>query len=327
MRRLGAIAGLTLALVVLEQPAGAQQAHTQRVVYVSDLSAAGDADDWYDAAVLYSLGWEPTFVLDNPGGVQLSGSGAAAIRELNAITGRRGSAHVGLEAPLRTLTDKGLDQDHQAAVRAILDALRASPRRIPIVAVGSLRDVAAAYNRDPRLVTRKSSTVVVFAGDATAGAPLEPNVLADPKAFVRVLTSGLRVRWVPSFDGGSWVAGVHSSFVQLPQAELVAALPGPYRELLGARGDEPLGNLWAGPLIGVAVRPNVIREGRLVARFVPHTVRFADDGSASSRGTNVGSVELFTVHDRALFADFMHEETIDRVSRLGPGGPDRAAQA
>ena len=74
-----------------------------------------------------------------------------------------------------------------------------------IVTVGSLRDTAVAFNRDPTLFYDKVDRLIMFIGNA-ANPPVqyeyrEYNVALDPTAYVAILRSGLPIYWVPCFDG------------------------------------------------------------------------------------------------------------------------------
>lgn len=309
------VVALSMAPVGAQPVAVAAPATTDPLIYSSDLHPRGDADDWYDAAFLYSLDRDVTFVLDNPQDVQSVASGRRAVATLNEITGRDVRTRIGLEAPLRTPNDEARGQRHQAGVRAILRTLRHAEDPVPVVTVGSLRDLAAAYNREPALVSRQVESVVVFAGDASAGATIEANVAADANAFVRVMTK-LPVKWVPSFDGGPWVAGTRSSYVQLPQDDLASALPPEYHRLLVPRFEEPVRNLWAGPLIEAALGSPIVSSGTVVADFVSTDVRFALDGTVAVDGSYPARVDLFTVRDRPGFERFMHDELIRGLDRL-----------
>ena len=150
-----------------------------------------------------------------------SSPGTVPVAQLNALTGRHWPVAVGLLRPFRTLGDAGQEEDEdRVAVRATLDVLRGATEQVSIVVVGSCRDVAAAYNADPSVFEKKVGRLVIFAGDASARGFVENNVALDPLAFVRLMSSGLPIRWVPCFDGGMWNAGSRSSFVQVEQAKL-----------------------------------------------------------------------------------------------------------
>jgi len=83
-------------------------------------------------------------------------------------------------------------------VDMLLQSLERAAEPVDISVFGSLRAVAVAYNRNPRLLMEKVRMVHVSAG-ASVPNYLEWNVLLDPHAFVRVLRSPLPVTIYPCF--------------------------------------------------------------------------------------------------------------------------------
>jgi hypothetical protein len=86
--------------------------------------------------------------------------------------------------------------------------------------VGSLRDVASAFNRKPDLFKQRVSRLMIFIGEASAGTR-EWNVGLDPNAFIRIMNSGLPVWWVPCFDGGNFKNLGNASFWKASHADLL----------------------------------------------------------------------------------------------------------
>lgn len=80
-------------------------------------------------------------------------------------------------------------------VRALVDAVRAAPGRITLLAVGPLTNVATAFALAPELPSLLKALVVM--GGSTAGgnatAAAEFNIHADPEAAARVFDSGIEV--------------------------------------------------------------------------------------------------------------------------------------
>ena len=64
---------------------------------------------------------------------------------------------------------------------------------------GSLRDVAAAYNREPELLRDKVRALYFNAGNGPGGPQNEWNVTLDPTAYQRIFESGLPLYWCPCF--------------------------------------------------------------------------------------------------------------------------------
>ncbi|MCL4177203.1 MAG: nucleoside hydrolase [Verrucomicrobia bacterium] len=199
------------------------------VLYSSDLfHPHDDPDDHFDIATLYAI---PEFdvrgiVLDQ-GALQISRPGSIPVAQLNALTGRNIPAAIGLASKLVSPTDPGLDQPEpfQGGVRLILDTLRSATRRVDIIAVGSMRDLAAAFNREPELFRQRAGRLLLFIGEASDPAFREHNVNLDPHAYVALMRSGLNLYWVPCFDGGLWRNAGHASFWQATHADLLHLAP------------------------------------------------------------------------------------------------------
>jgi inosine-uridine nucleoside N-ribohydrolase len=115
-----------------------------------------------------------------------------------ALTGRRVPYASGLAEKLRSPGDTGLEQpqEFQGAVELFLDVLRKASAPVVVIAVGSVRDVVAAFNRQPELVRAKVSAIEVVIGNTKIGGQ-EYNVNLDPQAFRGLLASKLPVYWFP----------------------------------------------------------------------------------------------------------------------------------
>ena len=83
----------------------------------------------------------------------------------------------------------------------MLATLKVAPHPVTLIAVGSMRSAAAAFNREPELFRQKVARLFIYIGDAQ-GAFTEYNVALDKHAYARIMNSGLPVYWVPCFDGG-----------------------------------------------------------------------------------------------------------------------------
>ena len=186
------------------------------VIYCTDLfHPYDDPDDHFDLAALYAI---PELdikgiVLDQ-GRKQVERPGRIPVSQMNRITGRDVPATIGLADKLKSPDDKALDQpaQFQGGVELILRTLRASARPVCIAAVGSLRDVVGAFNREPGLFRSNVAMILAFIGEASDAKFQEYNVGLDPQAFVGLMRSGLPVYWVPCFDGGLWQNKGHASF-------------------------------------------------------------------------------------------------------------------
>lgn len=157
--------------------------HRVPVIYCTDLfHPHDDPDDHFDLAVIYALDELDIkgIVLDQ-GDKQDLRPGRIPVEQMNLLTGRSVPWEVGLSIPLKTPEDQALDQPavYQDGAGMILDLLAESEEPLAIITVGSLRDVAVAFNRDPELFRKRVSKLVIFIGEASAGT-LEWNVGLDP---------------------------------------------------------------------------------------------------------------------------------------------------
>ncbi len=194
------------------------------VLYCTDLfHPHDDPDDHFDLAALYALEELDIrgIVLDQ-GKKQEKSPGYIPVEQMNELTERNIPWAVGLSEPLKSPDDKASDQEekYQDGVGLILDILRNSEDRVSVVTVGSLRDVAAAFNREPALFRQQVSRLMVFIGEASAGTG-EWNVGLDPNAFIRIMNSGLDIWWVPCFDGGNFKNRGNASFWRAAQSDLL----------------------------------------------------------------------------------------------------------
>jgi hypothetical protein len=194
------------------------------VLYCTDLfHPHDDPDDHFDLAALYALHELDVrgIVLDQ-GDRQDERPGRIPVAQLNHLTGREVPCAEGLSAKLKNPDDRALDQPHQAGVRLILEVLEAADGKVTVITVGSLRDVAAAFNREPDLFRNKVSRLMIFIGEASAPT-LEWNVGLDPHAFIRVMNSGLPVWWIPCFDGGNFKNKGNASYWKASHDDLLGS--------------------------------------------------------------------------------------------------------
>ena len=158
------------------------------VIYCTDLfHPHDDPDDHFDLATLYAMSELDikAIVLDQ-GRKQLERPGRIPVSQLNKITGRNVPAMIGLATPLKSPGDMALDQppEFQRGVELIVQTLRASPKRVCIATLGSVRDVVSAYNREPRLFQTNVAMVLSFIGEASDAKLREYNVTLDPQAYI-----------------------------------------------------------------------------------------------------------------------------------------------
>jgi NADH-quinone oxidoreductase subunit N len=235
------------------------------VIYCTDLfHPHEDPDDHFDLATLLAM---PEIdikgiVLDQ-GARQQKSPGRIPVSQLSQITGRKVPTALGLGSRLKSPADTASDQpaEFQGGVKLILDTLRASKLRVRIATVGSVRDVVAAFNREPELFRAKVSMLLVFIGEASNPEFTEYNVDLDRNAYIGLMRSGLPVYWVPCFDGGLWQNRGHASFWKAKHSDVLsAASPALVQYFIYALEKEK-----ADPIQFISVPPDPVRKAALLA--------------------------------------------------------------
>ncbi len=221
--------GLIVAALLGTNLPAESPAPTVPLIYCTDLfHPHDDPDDHFDLATIYALPEVQLLgvVLDQ-GANQEKRPGNIPVSQLNALTGRKVPTAIGLSQPLRNPQDTGQNQPepYQAGVRMILEALRSSPEPVTILAVGSVRDITAAFHREPDLFRKKVRRIGIYIGEASDETFVEYNVGLDPQAYVGLMRSGLPIYWLPCFDGGIWQNRGHASFWQASHADLLRQAP------------------------------------------------------------------------------------------------------
>jgi hypothetical protein len=195
------------------------------VIYFTDLfHPHDDPDDHFDLLALYALPElaVKAIILDQ-GLKQDRRSGAVPIHQLNKLTGRSVPHAKGLAYALQFQGDDGTQQpqQYQEGVELVIKTLKESDDKVTLVSVGSLRDMAAAYNRAPDLFREKVGRIYSFIGEASMEEFIEYNVDLDRKAFATIMNSGLPIFWMPCFDGGLWKNNGLASYWQVKQQYLL----------------------------------------------------------------------------------------------------------
>lgn len=189
------------------------QRATVNLIYSSDIYfPPDDPDDWFDLATLFAT---PEIniagiVLDQQlydKRPQSEGTGAIPLKQMFDISGCVVPYAIGLRIALKSVDDKGLDQDSacQRGAEMILNVLRKTKAKIVLLTVGTERDIAAAYNRNPGLFRKKVSKIYLNAG--VYGFPpgrFDVNLNKDRNAFITIMKSGLPVYWAPCFGENNY---------------------------------------------------------------------------------------------------------------------------
>ncbi|MHC4281834.1 MAG: nucleoside hydrolase [Planctomycetota bacterium] len=195
------------------------------VIYCTDLFHPHvDPDDHFDIACLYAINEiEIKGIILDQGENQKQKPGSIPISQLNYITKRNVPYAIGLINKLDSARDNGLKQlkEYQQGVELILTTLRTSKEPVTIISVGSLRDVAAGYNRSPNLFKTKVNRLFIFIGEASLKGHVEYNVGLDKNAYIRIMNSRLPVYWVPCFDGGHWHNNGRASYWRASHKDLL----------------------------------------------------------------------------------------------------------
>jgi hypothetical protein len=197
-----------------------------------------DPDDHVDLATVFALPQlDVRAIILDQGIRQAACPGKIPIEQMAALTGRTIPYATGLGTPLRYPEDDGRNQFsfYQAGVELILRVLRESEEKVVFTIVGSARDVAAAYNRDPGLFHQKVVRLY-FADGNSAGRDFQWGPLLDPQAYVRLMALELPVYWCPAFGGQDTLEGMAAGkfkpdkyrvYWRFRQSEIFSALPAP----------------------------------------------------------------------------------------------------
>ena len=208
-----------------------------------------DPDDHYDLATLFAMKeFDIKGVILDLGERQAGRPGRIPLEQMMHITGRKVPYAVGLNRSLRSPADAARDADErfQAGIRLILSVLGNSRDKVVIHTGGSCRDVAAAFNREPKLLAEKVRAVYIDIGTGPDGVQDEYNVKLDPLAYLRLLQSGLPIYWCPCFGRQGY-----ATFYEADQARLLGDCSEPLRNYfvycLTKSPADPIAFLSSGP--------------------------------------------------------------------------------
>ncbi len=217
---------LILASLIALTPATHAQPARIPILYSTDLlHPHDDPDDHFDLATLLALTeFDLRAIILDLGERQKQRSGRVPVAQLLHLTGRKVPCAPGLPRPLASPDDpvRDVPAADQAGVELLIASLRQSREPVILFTTGSLRDVCAAFNREPDLLRRKVRRLYINAGNAAA-ADLEWNVRLDPHAFVGVMRSGLPIYWCPCLPMGHR----HSTYWQFRQRDVLTTAPRP----------------------------------------------------------------------------------------------------
>ena len=223
MRMLGVLLAFNLMV------ASADASAPVPVIYTTDLyHPHDDPDDHFDLLTLFALReLDVKAIIIDTGPRGVGRPAIPALKQVMHLTGRNVPYATGLTKNLADATDTASTQplEAQAGVDLVLRTLREAKQPVTIFTTGSLRDVVAAFNREPNLFRQNVARVYMVAGHS--GGEHEWNVDMDPSAYVRMMRSGLPVYWVPCFgpDG-------YASFWKFKQGDVLATAPKAVRNFI-----------------------------------------------------------------------------------------------
>lgn len=233
----GLAPGAVLAGQVLfgqQAPADNQQ-EPPLVIHITDLyRPPADPDDHFDLACAFALAKQGyielvAVVIEAPKADFAGDPDVMAVAQLNRLTGLAVPVVAGMpagegrpEKPPKTRTP--LSRWMEQAVRPVV-----------LVSTGSCRDVALAFQEDPKLFVHQVDAVYVNAGlsspEPAYQAPLEYNVALDPKAYQAMFGLPTGVYWLPCFEGTNtglmWRVSRHASLYRFRQEEVFSQLAPP----------------------------------------------------------------------------------------------------
>ena len=215
----------------------AAQDRATPLIHVTDLfHPHGDPDDHFDLACVYALALRRRLdlrgvVIDYPPSFRAGDPAVVAVAQMNHISGLAVPISIGTSRKLASRTDALPDAPRRdtAAVRFLIEQLRASDGPIALACVGSAADIVVAALREPALFRDKCSGVYLNSGSAhdnpAKPAQLEFNVRLDPAAYAAMFDLPCPLYWFPCWNvtevrqsGGS------GSFYWLPHREALAEI-------------------------------------------------------------------------------------------------------
>lgn len=330
------------------------------VIYSTDLwSPHGDPDDHFDLATLFSLQNLDikAVILDNTMASNVKRTGIekepnyAVVKKVAALFNRDTvPAAAGLKDSLVSVSDQGLNapKSEQKAIDLIISKLNSSgDSSVVFITTGSLRDVAAAYNREPNLFNSKVKEFYVSLGDSygTTGTK-DTNVKKDIQAWKLIMNSGMKINWMPT-NPSKRRGGIsrYVSYWHFVQSEVMLAIPEKARNFFLSEGIpihieswQPVRSMWSTPgiikaaslncyKIGddlewmTAYEANQIPEAKRVEpyEFVPISFSIDETGEITWEEANSGersSVNIFRMKDYFLYNESMIEFLLDQLKKV-----------
>lgn len=161
--------------------------------------------------------------------------GIIPVTQLNAIFGRNVPYGMCPFTRMRSLDDTMYDVPpiQQLGIDLLLEVLASSNEPVHLMSFGSARPLAVAFNRSPDLMRSKVARIHLSAGTTTP-TYMEWNVVQDPLAMIRIVSSGLPLALYPCATVESCYAyDEHNTFYWLPDLRWIADMEPRLRRNLG----------------------------------------------------------------------------------------------
>jgi hypothetical protein len=207
------------------------------LIHVTDLfHPHGDPDDHFDLAVSYALAQRRAFdlrgvVIDYPPDFRAGDPAAVAVAQMNRLAGLSAPVSIGTSLRLQHRRDAlpAAPAQETAAVRFILEQLRASARPVSLVCVGNAADIVVAALREPALFKSTCAGVYLNSGSAhdnpAKPEQLEFNVKLDPAAYAAMFDLPCPLFWFPCWHTTEQrQSGADGSFYWLPHREALSEI-------------------------------------------------------------------------------------------------------
>lgn len=207
------------------------------LIHVTDLfHPHGDPDDHFDLAVTYALAQRGSVdlrgvVVDYPPDFRAGDPAVVAVAQMNRLAGLAAPVAIGTSLRLKHRRDALPDAPPQetAAVRFILEQLRASERPVSLACVGNAADIVVAALREPALFKAKCAGVYLNSGSAHDNPDkpeqLEFNVKLDPAAYAAMFDLSCPLFWFPCWHTTEQrQSGADGSFYWLPHREALSEI-------------------------------------------------------------------------------------------------------
>ena len=207
------------------------------LIHVTDLfHPHGDPDDHFDLASVYALAMRGHFdlrgiVIDYPPAFRAGDPAVVAVAQMNRIAGLAVPVAIGTSRTMTGRRDAMPDatQRDTAAVRFLIEQLRAADRPVALTCVGSSADIVIAALREPALFREKCAGVYLNSGSArdnpTRPEQLEFNVRLDAAAYAAMFDLPCPLYWFPCWNVTEVrESGESGSFYWLPHRDALAGI-------------------------------------------------------------------------------------------------------